>query len=79
MRTILISPTNTASKRTRERIKQHGPTFTVEDTNSTPDGQWLLRSGPDASWRLGWLGWLPRNEFHVECMGEKFIEKVLAN
>jgi hypothetical protein len=23
------------------------------------------------------MGWLPRDEFHVECVGEKFIEEVL--
>ena len=37
-------------------------------------GNWLLKaSTPEPCW----FGWLPRNEFHVECVGKKFIEKVL--
>ena len=74
MKTIMISPTNKASRRTKNRIKEHGPVFEVESagvgTHTTLKEQWLLASGK-------WLGWLPRNEFHVECVGKKFIEKVL--
>jgi len=32
---------------------------------------WLVRAED------GWLGWLPRDEFHIECVDEKFIKKVL--
>ena len=66
--TIMISPTSRASKRTKNRINERGPVFTKEG-ESTHGAQWLLRSGK-------WFGWMPRNQFHVECVGEKFIEKV---
>ena len=66
----MISPTKKASRRTRNRIREHGPTF--QFVNET-GGNWLLKaSTPEPCW----FGWLPRNEFHVECVGKKFIEKV---
>ena len=74
MKTIMISPTSKASKRTKNRIREHGPVFQVEQGGSPwppVERGWLLASGK-------WLGWLPRNEFHVECVGKKFIEKVLG-
>ena len=67
MKTIMISPTNKASRRTKNRVKEHGPGFEHVDVRN---GSWLLSAGE-------WFGWLPRNEFHVECVGKKFIEKVL--
>jgi len=70
MKTIMISPTNKAIRRTKNRIREHGPVFQVERVGLV-SGDWLLASGE-------WLGWLPRNEFHVECVGKKFIEKVLG-
>jgi len=39
--------------------------------------QWLLRAGVSFN-GIVWMGWLPRKEFHVECVGKKFIEKVLG-
>jgi len=39
---------------------------------------WLMSADPCDPTNAEWLGWLPRNEFHVECVGEKFIEKVLG-
>ena len=66
----MISPTKLASKRTKNRIVENGAIFTVERFNLT---HVCLRST-----ETDWLGWLPRNEFHVECVGEKFIEKVLG-
>ena len=73
MKTIKISPTNKASQRTKNRIREHGPVFEIDSVGweGLRDTQWLLASGK-------WLGWLPRNEFHVECVGKKFIEKVLG-
>jgi len=59
-KTIMISPTSKASKRTKNRINERGPLFTKE-AESTHGAQWLLRSGK-------WLGWLPRNQFKVENM-----------
>jgi len=56
---VIIKPTKEASKRTKERIKQHGPMFTKEGTDNTLSGEvWLLRSGE-------WLGWLPREELEL--------------
>ena len=73
METIMISPTNKASQRTKNRIREHGPVFRADWMFDHVHGAdaWLLRSGE-------WFGWLPRNEFHVECVGKKFIEKVLG-
>ena len=71
MKTIMISPTSKASQRTKNRIRERGPVFEVEGTDETLGGeQLLLRAGE-------WFGWLPRDEFHIECVGEKFIKKVL--
>ena len=75
MKTILISPTNEASQRTKNRIRENGPVFVVDwEKDTQSKSEWLLHSQ-----KTIWMGWLPRNEFHVECIGKKFIEKVLAN
>ena len=66
----MISPTNKASQRTKNRIRENGPVFNVDWEKET---EWLLHSH-----KTIWMGWLPRNEFHVECVGKKFIEKVLG-
>ena len=73
MKTIMISPTKKASQRTKNRIRENGPVFEfVQETGSN----WMLRG---RKLTVGsWVGWLPRNEFHVECVGKKFIEKVLG-
>jgi|TARA_R110000744_G_scaffold140833_1_gene252148 hypothetical protein len=78
MKMIMISPTNKASQRTKNRIREKGPVFQVEDDERMAS-QWLLRAVPPH--KVGteiWMGWLPRNEFHVECVDKKFIEKVLG-
>ena len=75
METIMISPTNKASGRTKNRIREHGPVFSVEVEGGFVEFGWV-----GSAWLLrcdDWHGWLPRNEFHVECVGKKFIEKVL--
>ena len=76
----MISPTNEASRRTRNRICEKGPVFKVESTDGgfQVGEQWLLRGALGAARLNQWFGWLPRDEFHVECVGEKFIEKVLG-
>jgi hypothetical protein len=74
MKAIKISPTNKASQRTKNRIRERGPVFTKE-AESSHGASWLLRAVfPQPIW----IGWLPRNQFHVECVGKKFIEKVLG-
>jgi hypothetical protein len=66
---ILISPNRHASQRTKNRIREHGANgFMVEEAI---DGArtWLLRASG------GWRGWLPKHEFHLECIGEEwFVE-----
>ena len=59
--TVRIEPTNEASKRTKNRIRERGPIFQVERHHL--DGNTWLMSGGE------WLGWLPVDEFKV-------IEKV---
>ena len=57
---IKIKPTVEASKRTKERIKQHGPIFWLE--SKAIDAfrpEWLFRS------KTGGFGWLPLNEFEI--------------
>ncbi len=64
---ILISPNSKATTRTKNRIREHGKNgFMVEEAI---DGArtWLLRASD------GWLGWLPKHEFHLECVGEEFF------
>jgi hypothetical protein len=79
METIMISPTNKASRRTKNRIREKGPVFEMENTRAaTGEAEWLLRAAPPHKFGAEiWFGWLPRDEFHVECVGKKFIEKVL--
>ena len=78
MRTVMISPTNKASKRTKNRIRENGPTFQVMRENTQHVFAIGCVAGSLMRSKNGWLGWLPRSEFHVECVGKKFIEKVLG-
>jgi len=71
---ILISPNNKACQRTKNRIREHGKNgFIVEEAiicdHRPSDGAktWLLRASD------GWRGWLPKDEFHLECIGEEFF------
>ena len=84
METIIISPTNKASRRTKNRIREKGPVFNVEEETFAGSHlleagpRWLLRAAPPHKFGADiWMGWLPRDEFHVECVGAKFIKKVL--
>ena len=69
---ILISPNRHASQRTKNRIREHGANgFILEKVwtglESGENPKWLLRASG------GWLGWLPRMEFRLECVGENFF------
>jgi hypothetical protein len=65
---VRIEPTDKASQRTKNRIREHGSIFQVERHHL--DGQtWLMRQLHEVHGRGRWLGWLPVNEFKV-------IEKV---
>jgi hypothetical protein len=74
---VRIEPTNEASKRTKNRIRERGPIFKVE-RHHLDGNTWLLREvfpNEESGQRLRmgtrqrWIGWLPVNEFKV-------IEKV---
>ena len=62
---VTLKANDKSSRRTRNRIREHGPNFKA--TKSSGDCQggawaigtlcWLVRSED------GWLGWLPRAEF----------------
>jgi hypothetical protein len=58
---VELRPTGNASKRTRERIAQHGPTFDVQRTD-WPIAMNGAQSILVKSIKSGWLGWLPLNE-----------------
>ena len=66
---ILIAPSDIATKRTKERIKQHGENgiapFVVEDwRGNTNQNQCVLLRADD-----GWLGWLHKDQFvHLATM-----------
>ena len=60
---IEIKPKANASKRTKERIKQHGPVFCLESKAiDALSNQWLFRA------ETGWFGWLPIEEFDIESV-----------
>ena len=58
---------NFASRRTRNRIQEHGPDFRALKSGNCPilgDGlHWLVRAED------GWLGWLPKDEFRFFTNG----------
>jgi len=57
---VELRPTSKASKRTKERIAQHGPVFWWEgkDVDARRD-EWLFRA------ESGWFGWLPLKDFEI--------------
>ena len=66
-----------SSRRTRNRIREHGPAFRAERSGSGVPGFglcWLLHSED------GWFGWLPRDEFdwaHADTHPRGDWEKVV--
>ena len=58
---VTLKANTNSSRRTRNRIREHGPSFrTLKSGNCQALGNglhWLTRSED------GWLGWLPCNEF----------------
>lgn len=53
----IIKVNNTATKRTRNRVKEGGPVFEFFDNAHARPGELLLRSP-----KTQWLGWLPISE-----------------
>ena len=66
--TVKIEPTDGASLRTKNRIRERGPTFQVE-RHHLNGRTWLMRQAVgDGRVALDgeiWLGWLPVDEFRV--------------
>ena len=65
---VTLTPNELASRRTRNRIREHGPVFRAESSKGLVwhDGIrlcWLVRAED------GWLGWLPRSEFNASGIG----------
>ena len=57
---VELRPTSKASKRTKERIAQHGPVFWWEcKAVDARRGEWLFRA------RSSWFGWLPLEDFEI--------------
>ena len=57
---IELRPTSKASKRTKERIAQHGPVFWWEGKDiDARRGEWLFRA------ESSWFGWLPLEDFEI--------------
>ena len=64
---VALKANDHSSRRTRNRIREHGPNFRAERSGTHKDHPhnvdeliglcWLLRAED------GWLGWLPRGEF----------------
>ena len=61
---VTLKANETATRRTRNRIREHGPNFgAVKSGNCADLGEglhWLVSSEDGR-----WLGWLPRNEFDL--------------
>jgi hypothetical protein len=69
---ILISPNSKATTRTKNRIREHGANgFILERRNDNAfPAMWLVRASD------GWMGWLAKEEFHLEAWGEEwFVNK----
>ena len=68
---VRIEPTDKASQRTKNRIRERGPVFQV-DRHHLDGNTWLMRQTvsngcttyPHEHGEI-WVGWLPVDEFHV--------------
>ncbi len=57
---VKLKPARGASKRTKERIAQHGPVFWWEcKAVDARRGEWLFRA------ESSWFGWLPLEDFEI--------------
>ena len=64
MERVTITPTAKASRRTKNRIREHGPEFEMEARISNSV---FGISGSCRGFHAGdgWIGWLPENEFTI--------------
>jgi len=70
MTIVKLSATHNATKRTKERIQEHGPCFEQMDTDNNPPcfpgTPCALMSSSD----FGWMGWLPLCEIDVAVISQ---------
>lgn len=59
---VNVRAKDNASKRTKERIKAHGPTFTVLNTSSNCAALQFAEGILVKSITTSWFGWLPVSE-----------------
>ena len=63
MMNVILKTNKFSSRRTRNRIREHGPEFRAEKSGVAGGLgirlAWLVRAED------GWLGWLPRDEFDM--------------
>jgi len=60
---VTLEVNDNATRRTRNRIREHGPNFRAERSGmcgSIDELGWLVRAED------GWFGWLPRSEFNFK-------------
>ena len=66
---VTLEANDQSSRRTRNRIQEHGPDFRVVKSGNCSvlgDGlHWLVRA------ESGWWVWLPHNEFRFFTMSQK--------
>ena len=67
---VRLTPAKRASLRTRNRIREHGPSFVVIGGPRVPifsprTGEWLLLRA--ANPEDDWSGWLPLSEIKAEA------------
>ena len=64
---VTLKSNSNSSRRTRNRIREHGPIFRAERSGTHKDHPHNVDGLSGLCWLLsaedGWLGWLPRGEF----------------
>ena len=70
---VTLTPHTSATRRTRNRIREHGSTFRAERSSASVHGLaglcWLVRASD------GWMGWLPRNEFNWQHVDKLTLDR----
>ena len=67
---VTITHTILSSKRTKDRIKQHGPEFFLKKTAVDVFGFMGVECSLLESTKDDWFGWIPTNEFNVKSVKE---------
>jgi hypothetical protein len=66
---MILSPSRSASARTKNRLREHGPSFTetkrVQSSRALGDCPAILVHSD----RSEWFGWLPMNEIQIAQEG----------